>query len=418
MIRQACVNLAIVKRKHENPERREERFDSPDHDPAVDDERLINPLSMQRRTLDEDRTMKKSALIAALVAVLLVVSIPQARSEISSPVAVVTGALSPNEVKDYPFTIANALDDYLLHVTVQANDPEFDRLDITIGSDTWTDLQGDWWDSVYWGPLAAGDHTVTATTSTDATNQVGFTVEFYTIPTSPFTVQGTFPPDPYNNVAYINLNLTEAGYYTISAKANTGNFALVPGGQDSIDVVHEIKATLQFGEAGIYEFQVQADVLGTGDATAWSFTIEAAKSELSLNVTIIEGCEEIGPGSSCMFRANATASDGGQPEIRYDWTTSGGCFVTETGECVSSFLGQYANWTAPQDSDMKTYQVTVEASADGYESGTDSWPIVVPEFPFSAASMVLVLVLALVAFAVRRSRNLLRLRQSDSQSRT
>ena len=130
----------------------------------------------------------------------------------------------------------------------------------------------------FW-PLAAGDHTLNATTSDDAVNPVTFTVEFYDIPTTPFTVQGTFPAQPYNNIAYIHISLPEAGNYSISADATAGNFALIPEApNEPIDVTGATKRTLQIGEAGVYEFQVQADVLGKNEATAWSFTIGSPTS--------------------------------------------------------------------------------------------------------------------------------------------
>ena len=48
-----------------------------------------------------------------------------------------------------------------------------------------------------YGPLSAGDHTLTAAPSSDAVNPITFSVEFYDIPTPPFTVQGSFPANPF-----------------------------------------------------------------------------------------------------------------------------------------------------------------------------------------------------------------------------
>jgi len=346
--------------------------------------------------------MKSLSILLVAVLTLLLIHVPEAQSVLSSPVATVSDTLDPGESTDYPYTIPNNLDNYLLHVEVEASNPETDRLDITIEGDSWTDLQGDWWDA--WGPLAAGDHTLTAAAGPDAANQVTFTVQFYEVPTPPFTVEGEFPAAPYNDAAYIYVNLPEAGYYPISVNAKTGNLALLPGDHDPIDVFGPTKRTLQFSEADVYEFQIQADVLGENEVTAWSLTIESPTSKPSLEVEITEGCRGVGPGLSCIFRADATASDGGQPDIQYSWTTTGGCFINETGTCVTTFQGQYSNWTAPETSSEQTYEVTVEAAANGYENGKDSWPVVVPEFSSATLALAASLLLGTVLILRRTSK--------------
>jgi len=358
------------------------------------------------------RLKLSTALLLGLLALALV-SVREARSVASSPLATVSGTLNPGETADYGYTIAKDLDDCLLHVRVDAKAPETDRLDITIEGATWTDLQGDWWDAwgAYandFGPLTAGDHILTATTSTDAVNQVTFTVEFYEIPAPPFTVEGRFAaeaPEFGMGIAYIHINLPEAGEYPISANVNEGSYAVVFEAHDPIEVLGPTKRTLKFDEAGVWEFQVQADLLGKGEATAWSITVGSATSIPSLNVKISEGCEGVGPGLSCVFHAEASANDGSQPDIQYNWTTTGGCFVTETSECVSTILGQSANWTAPGSSSEVTYRVTVEATASGYDSGMDSWPVVVPEFSLGSLAPVVLIVLTTTFVLTRKRRH-------------
>jgi len=361
---------------------------------------------------DEERSLRSSILIIALLAFVFM-PVPQAVSATPAQLATVSGTLSPGETKDFPYSLPQDLEDFLLHVTVTASAPDTDRLDITIEDATWTDLQGDWWDAWgryvdIFGPLTAGDHTLTATTSVDppAVNSVTFTVEFYEIPTTPFTVQGTFPAEPVDNTsAYIRVSLPEAGAYPVSADATAGNFRLVPEGpNDPMDVTGLVKRTMQFDEAGVYEFEIQTDVLDKLEATAWSITVESPTSKPSLSVMIADGCEGVPPGSSCLFRADATASDGSQPNVQYNWTTSGGCFIDEAGECVPSVLGQNVNWTAPSGSGETTYTVTVNATADGYESGTDTWPIVVPEFSSTELALAVSLVSASAVILVGRRR--------------
>jgi hypothetical protein len=213
--------------------------------------------------------------LAVTVLVLAVpsMSVREAGSTLSSSLATVSGTLNPGDSSDFSFTIPKDLDDSLVHVTVNAVDPDLDRLSIVIDTEGWStlDIQGDWWDSV--GSLTAGGHTLTATSSPDAANPLTFTVEFYEIPTPPLTIQGTFPAQPYNLFAYVDVSVTAPGSYQISANAQTGNFAILIEGYDEIDVVGSTQRTLEFTESRVYMVTVQADVLGTGEAVAWSMTI-------------------------------------------------------------------------------------------------------------------------------------------------
>ena len=358
--------------------------------------------------------MRASIFTLAAFLAFLLMPVPQTTSATAAPVASVSGTLNVGESRDFGYSLPRDFDDLLIHVNVTAKAPQTDRLDITIEGASWTELQGNWWDAwgsvrYGFGPLTAGDHTLTAATSPDAANPVTFTVEFYDIPTPPFTFEGSFPAEPYpgSDVAYFHINVPEAGNYRVSATATVGNFELIPQPPNQpIDVQGATEQTMQFDVAGIYEFQVQADILGTKEATGWSITIGTPTTAPSLNVKITSGCTGTAPGTSCLFGASATASDGSQPTIQYNWTTSGGCFIDEAGACVDSILGQNVNWTAPSDTNETTYLVMVSATADGYESGTATWPIVVPEF--SSTSLALTISLAsaagLILLARRRKR--------------
>jgi hypothetical protein len=125
----------------------------------------------------------------------------------------------------------------------------------------------------------------------------------------------------------------------------------------------------------------------------------------SLNVRITEGCTGTAPGTSCIFGASANAIDGSQPNVQYNWTTTGGCFIDQTGGCVPSILGQNVNWTAPGTNET-TYMITVNAMADGYDSGIATWPIVVPEFSSTGVALAISLlsVAGLILVGRRRKR--------------
>jgi hypothetical protein len=213
--------------------------------------------------------MKLPELFPIALLALLLITCPQTVHAASQPLATVSSALSQGETRDFTYSLPRDLDDFLLHVTVTASNPQTDTLDITIEdaswtqNATWTDLQGEWWD--YWGhyvdmfgPLAAGEHTLTAAIGLNATSSISFKVELLDIPTPPFTFQGTFPANPLNDVAYIHVNLPK-GNCSVAADVSTGSFALVPEGLDAIDVSGQTNRTLSFPEAGVYEFQIQPD---------------------------------------------------------------------------------------------------------------------------------------------------------------
>jgi hypothetical protein len=225
-----------------------------------------------------------------LLSVVLSVSFVKVGSALSSPVARVSDTLGPNgDTKDYTITLSENLSDSLIHVVVNAVALDSDRLDIFMdGSTIGTGIQGDWWGSAAdtFGPLTAGQHNVTATTSQDATNQVAFVVELYEIPTPPFTIAGTFPPlsIAYNHFVRFEFNVTTPGDYLLSATASAGNFAIYEV-SDEIDVSGPIEQTLQFTEAQTYFVTVVPDILGTDEATTWSMSISPTTATTTSSTT-------------------------------------------------------------------------------------------------------------------------------------
>ena len=241
-------------------------------------------------------------LESLLLFLILSVSTGEALSASWLPITGVSGSLNPGEVRDFSFTVPKDLYDSLLHVVVNAVAPDSDRLDLTIGDQFQTGIQGEWWNT--FGSLAAGDHTLTATPSSDAANPLTFTIEFYEIPTPPFTIGGTFPAMPYNNFVYLDINVTTPGDYLVSGAASTGNFAIFIEGHE-MDVPGLTELTLQFAEAQTYAVVLQDDILGTGEATTWSMTISpiAAATTSSTTSTLTETTSET---SSTMTSTTST----------------------------------------------------------------------------------------------------------------
>jgi hypothetical protein len=221
--------------------------------------------------------MRAPILILIALLAFLLMPVPQAMSATPLQLAAVSDTLNLGETKDFTYSLPRDLEDFLLHVSVTANAPQTDTLDITIEGATWTDLQGDWWD--YWehyldmfGPLTAGEHTLTAAIGPNATSPISFNVQFLDVPTPPFTVHGTFPAGAYNDLAYIHINLPK-GNCSVAADATTGAFTLFPEGLGTIDVSGPINQTLHFPDAGVYEFMIQTDPAGPA---SWSVTFGEA----------------------------------------------------------------------------------------------------------------------------------------------
>ena len=245
--------------------------------------------------------------VTVLVLAVLSTSVHEAGSTLSSPLATVSGTLNPGDTNDYQFTIPSDLDDSLIHVIVTAVAPDSDRLSIIIDTEgmSVSDVQGNWW--TFGGSLSAGDHTLTAMPSPDAANPLTFIVEFYEIPTPPFTIQGTFPAQPYNFFVDIDVNIPEPGSYQISANAQTGNFAIFIGDQE-IDVVGSAQGTVEFTEPGVQLVTVMADFLGNGEATAWSMTIGTPPSTTTSTTTTTESSTTSETTTSAMTTSTETTT--------------------------------------------------------------------------------------------------------------
>jgi len=228
-------------------------------------------------------------------------------STLSLPIATVSGTLNPREAKGFSFIVPTDLYDSLLHVVVNATAPDLDRLDLTIDDNLRADIQDDWWDIL--GSLIAGEHALNATTSLDAANQLTFVVEIYEIPTPPFTIAGTFPQYniTYNNLVYLEFNVTTPGDYLVSAAASAGNFAIYVEGYDPVDVSGIVEWTVQFTEAQTYMVVVEDDILGTGDATMWSMMIRPAAATTTSSTTSTS-TETTSATSSTMTSATSTGT--------------------------------------------------------------------------------------------------------------
>lgn len=306
----------------------------------------------------------------------LSVSFVKVGSALSSPVAIVSGTLGPNgDTKDYSFTLAEDLSDSLIHVVVNAAAPDSDRLsDISIdGHSCCYEVQGDWWGSAAdtFGPLTAGQHNITATTSLDAANQVAFVVELYEIPAPPFTIAGTFPPlsIAYNNFVRFEFNVRTPGDYLLSATASAGNFAITEVG-DEIDVSGPTQRTLQFTEARTYGVTVQPDIFGTDKATKWSITISPMTATTTSSTTSTSSSttstltETTSPTSSSM---TSTISTETSSSVSSTATTT----VTESSALSETTRSTSSAMTSAMSSSMSAY---TSATTSGSQQANTSTP--------------------------------------------
>ena len=152
--------------------------------------------------------------------------------------------------------------------------------------------------------------------------------------------------------------------------------------------------SLNFTE-GFHQLEVSAEAEGIGEDVAWSVQILGPPK---LDVRIVDTCPTLNPESGqsiCVTHAEATASSG-TPAVSYQWAVSGGS--------LNSTAGQWVAWTAPPG--VATYTLSVNASAPGYVSGTDSLIVqVTPEFPTATLPFLGAVVLASLLVIRRRFRH-------------
>ena len=260
----------------------------------------------------------------------------------------------------------------------------------------WQSLIGRGWRFCDGCQFNAGTHDVMVSAPFDAAQ---FYVAFYVVPQAPVDFAGFIPVDaiePFSEFGAVFSS--SSGNYTFVLAAAGGTYDFFIDDTLEATVTGTTTLTLDLGGA-FHRFAVDA----TGESADVTWTVEI-QGPPKLEVAIVNpqssGCNAtLNPESGqsgCVVSAVATPSDGGSPTITYLWTASGGEF--------NSTSSQWVQWTAPPG--VATFTLTVQASATGYVSGSDSLSVqVVPEFPSFVVPLLLMLILGFATMGQRRSRN-------------
>jgi hypothetical protein len=303
-----------------------------------------------------------------------------------------TGSLDPGAITDPPLSweLGRDVSEFLFHYSVTGGSDTNDVVYVSIDGIAFDFLMGDGW--TYCAcPMSAGSYSVTVEADAAGTGQMTYSIGFYAVPQPPVNFEGHIPENS-------NVRSHDFGVFFPSQASHQVNLGVSSGADYEFFIDGESKGAVTTAQqiqidftSGFHLLEVWA---GEGDVR-WSVEILGPPK---LEVMIANACPTLNPESGqsvCVTSAEATASDGGSPIVSYVWTASGGMFNSTTSRWVE--------WTAP--SGVASFTLTVNASAPGYISATDSINAeVVPEFPSAAVPALFTLVLAVVLFA-RRSRS-------------
>jgi len=322
-------------------------------------------------------------------------SIPPA-AEAAGPKALKTfsGALDPGEITDPPldWQLDRDVSEFLFHYAITGGSEPEDVVYLSIAGITSFDfLIGEGWRYCPC-PLGMGSYGVVVEAEPAATGRITYEVGFYDVPQPPVDFSGFIPANSYYDSNDFGVLFPSSTSHQVTlGVTGPGDYELFVDG-DSKGVVTKTTDLSIFFSSGFHVF----DVIAGQEDVRWSVQIGQV-GQPKLEVTIVDPCPTLNPESGqsvCVTGAEATASDGQNPSVSYAWTASGGSFNSTTS--------QWVEWTAPPG--VAAFTLTVEASAPGYSSDTDSLNVqVVPEFSSLAAPFLLAIVLA-VLLARKRSR--------------
>lgn len=312
-------------------------------------------------------------------------------------------SLEPEGNMTFSWTLGHDVSEFLLYYDVTGGVESFDVLDVEIdGTLYWQSLTGKGWRFCDGCQYSAGTYDVTVYTPAEATGPIEFYIGFYVVPQPPVNFAGLVPASsvqPFSE--FVVLFPPSSTNHTLVLGAAGGSYDFFIDDTPEATVTGTTTLTLDLGGA-FHRFAVDA----TGESADVTWTVEIQgppKLEVTIAYPQSGGCNApLNPESGqsvCVVGAVATPSDGGSPTITYLWTASGGE--------LNSTSSQWVRWTAPPG--VATFTLTVQASAPGYVSGSDSLSVqVVPEFPSVAVPLLLVLLLSFIALTQERSRKQLK----------
>ena len=243
-------------------------------------------------------------------------------------------------------------------------------------------------------PFDAGSYNVTVEAGPAARLPISYSIGFYLVPNPPVDFSGHIPANSNVRRSIFGVLLPSAATSEIVLGVTSGSYEFFVDNENETVVNRNTQLSLNFTK-GFHLLEVDAETEGIGEDVAWSVQISGPPK---LDVRIVDTCPTLNPKSGqsiCVTHAEATASSG-TPAVSYQWTVSGGS--------LNSTTGQWVAWTAPPG--VATYTLTVNASAPGYVSGTDSLIVqVTPEFPTATLPFLGAVVLASLLVIRRRFRH-------------
>jgi hypothetical protein len=350
----------------------------------------------------------KSATLSLLMFAVLAVALPASLPptvEAAPPRAVKTfsGSLtSANPSVTQPWQLSRDFPDpgFLFHYAITGGSQLDDVVYVYIEEtgDAWDvnwPLMGEGWTycsptSFQPCPFSAGSYNVTVEAGPAASLPISYSIGFYLVPNPPVDFSGHFPANSDSRRSTFGVLLPSAATSEIVLGVTSGSYAFFVDNKNETLVNRNTQLSFNLTK-GFHQLEVSSEEEGIGEDVAWSVQVSGPPK---LDVRIVDTCPALNPESGqsiCVTHAEATASSG-TPAVSYQWAVSGGS-LNSTG-------GQWVAWTAPPG--VATYTLTVNASAPGYVSGTDSLIVqVAPEFPTGTLPFLGAVVLASSLLIIR-----------------
>ncbi len=342
--------------------------------------------------------MKLCVVLIGLLAAMSISTLPTAEAATPKALKTFSGGLDPGEITAPPMNweLNRNVTDFLFHYAITGGSEPDDVVYVSIDEtgDHWDFLMGEGW--AYCDcSLNAGSYSVTVEADAAASGRITYSVGFYLVSPPPVDFSGFVPANAdvrFNDFAVL---LPSAGNHDLILKTTTGSYEFFVDGESKGEVTGTNDVTLDLTE-GLHILSVSAEVSGAGEDVHWSVQI---LGQPKLEVRIVEACPTLNPESGqsvCVTGAEVSASDGKSPTVSYQWSASGGSFNSTTS--------QWVEWTAPPG--VANFALTVEVSAPGYLSDTDSLGVqVVPEFSVVTLPFLLGVTAASLLLARRSTRH-------------
>jgi len=341
--------------------------------------------------------------VLLLVTLLAVALLAFPIAEATPPVAlqrfpsVGTVSLEPGENMTFSWVLRRDVSEFLVYYDVTGDELEVYIDDMPYFYPSF--LTGRGWSFCDGCEFSAGTYDVTVFAPFENMEATEFYIVFYRLPQPPVEFAGFIPADSSEPFSEFGALFPSSSLnYTLVLGATGGSYDFSV--DDMLEATVPETTTLSLDLGGDFH-RFFIDATGAGADITWTVEIQGPpKLDVAIVYPESGGCDTIlnpeAGQSVCDAGVEATPSDGGSPTITYLWTKSGGE--------LNSTSSQWVEWTAPPG--VAWFTLSVQASAPGYVSGSDSLSVqVTPEFPAFVAPLLLMLALGFAAVAQRRSRN-------------